>query len=453
MKRLYRIALLLAACSGAASAQTLTLDQAIELALENDPRIAESHHLVDAARAMLQEALGSDGLRYDVNAFVGLTEAIEGGFYRGGDHSCNATPCRPRTDGGELSDGASIWSHLEFRIIKPLYTFGKIEHYSAAAQGNVDVKRGDVHLRRNEVRLQVVKAYYGYLAARDTRYLLEDVQKRVDNAESTVQRWLDDESGKVKQSDLYALQTGAALVRRYLAQARAVENIARDGLRLLVGLAPEQTMELADQRIEPVPEPSASLQELQQLALERRPEMGQLEAGLRARRELVAAKKSDALPNVYAGLVGSMSYSPDRERLDNPYIVDPFNHVGVTPVLGIQWEWAAGSQPAQVAKARAELEALVSKAAFARNGIPFEVAESYYKAKGLAEAVQQLEQGSRAGRRWMLSRYVDFESGLEEPSKILEAFQGYVLIHSEYLSAVNDYNNEVAHLRVLTGAE
>lgn len=453
MKSWYRIGLLLTLWSGAAAAQPLTLEQAIEQALERDPRIAESRHLVDAARALLQEALGSDGLRYDVNAFVGLTEAIEGGFYQGGAFSCGATPCQPRDDGGELADGVSAWTHLEFKIIKPLYTFGKIEHYSAAAQGNVDVKRGDVRLKRNEVKLQVVKAYYGYLAARDTRYLLEDVLERVQRAENTVQRWLEEGSGDVRQSDLYALHTGKALAGRYLAQAKAVENIARDGLKLLVGLGPDQPLEVAADHIEPVETPAASLAELQQLALERRPEMEQLEAGLRARRELVAAKKADALPNIYAGLVGSMSYSPDRERIDNPFIVDPFNHAGVTPVVGIQWEWAAGSQPAKVAQAQAELEALVSKAKFARDGIPFEVAEAYYQAQGLAEAVQKLEQGSRAGRRWMLSRYVDFEGGLEEPSDVLEAFQGYVLAHTEYLSAVNDYNNQVARLKVLTGAE
>lgn len=451
MKRWFGFALMLVLSAGV-TAEPLTLQQAIERALNRDPRVEESRHLVDAARAMLQEALGSDGLRYDVNAFVGLSEAVEGGFYRGGAYSCTATPCRPRTDGGDLSDGVSLWNHLEFRIIKPLYTFGKIEHYSAAAQGNVDVKRGDVRLKRNEVRLQVVKAYYGYLAARDTRYLMEDVQKRVASAQQTVQRWLDDQNGKVKQSDLYALQTGAALVERYLAQAKAVENVAHDGLKLLLGLGPEQTLELAEDHIEPVAGPTKSLQELQQLALQRRPEMEQLEAGLRARRELVAAKKADALPNLYAGVVGSVSYSPDRERFDNPYVVDPFNHVGVTPVLGIKWEWAAGAQPAQVAKARAELEALVSKAAFAREGIPFEVAESYHTAKGLEQAVAKLDQGSRAGRRWMLARYVDFEGGLEDSSNVLEAFRGYVLIQSEYLTTVNDYNNEMEHLRVLTGA-
>ncbi len=453
MKRLLWIGMLFGACTGAAAAQTMTLDQAVERALERDPRVAETRHLVDAARAMLQEALGSDGLRYDVNTFVGLTEGIDGGFYRGGALSCNATPCTPRSDGGELKDGVSLWTHLEFRIIKPLYTFGKIEHYSAAAQGNVDVKRGDVRLKRNEVRLQVVKAYYGYLAARDTRYLLEDVQKRVSSAENTVQRWLDDQSGKVKQSDLYGLRTGAALVGRYLAQAQAVENVARDGLKLLTGMSPDEELQLADDHIRPVDPPTASLQELQQQAIEKRPEMEQVEAGLRARRALVAAKKADALPNLYAGVVGSMSYSPERDRLDNPYIVDPFNHVGVTPVVGIKWEWSAGSQPAQVAKAQAELEALVSKASFAREGIPFEVAESYYKVKGLQEAVQKLDDGSRAGRRWMISRYADFEGGLEEASKVLEAFQGYVLIQSDYLTTVNDYNNEVAHLKVLAGGE
>lgn len=451
MKTMAWLGAVLIALAATARAETLTLEQAVERALASDARIAERRHLVDAARAMLQEALGSDDLRYDVNAFVGLTEAVEGGFYAGGATSCAATPCTPRSDLGDFDEGLSLWSSVQFRIIKPLYTFGKIEHYSEAAQGNVDVKRGDVALQRNEVRMQVVRAYYGYLAARDTRLLLEDVQRRVASAERLVQRWLEEDKGEVKQSDLYALRTGKALVGRYLAQARAVEKIALRGLRLLTDVGADEELTLADQHIVPVPMPELGLEALTERAIANRPEMGQLEAGLRARRALVAAKKAEARPNLYAGVVGSLSYAPQRDRLDNPYVYDPFNHVGATPVLGVQWEWASGVQPAHVAKAQAELDALVAKAAFAREGIPFEVAEAYYQMQGLHEAVQELEQGSRAGRRWMISRYADFEAGLEQASKVLEAFQGYVLAHSDYLSAVNDYNVQVKRLEVISG--
>ncbi len=437
----------------AARAETLTRQQAIDLALKHDPRIRERRHLVDAARALLQQVLGRRGFSYDVNAFVGLSPAIDGGFYRDGAATCTALPCTLRSDGGKLEDGVSLWTHIQFRIVRPLATFGKIHHYSAAAQGQVDIRRADVQLQKRRVRLQLLRAWYGYLTARETRYLFEDVHRRVVNAERLVRRWIRIGRGTVKQSDLYALQTARSLMEKYLAQATAVERIALDGLRVLTGKGLGSPLRVAERRIRPVPLPKYSLERLIRSALEKRPEMRQLVAGMRARRSLVRAHKAEKRPNIYVGLIGSGSWSPDRERLYNPYIVDPFNGGGLTPVIGIQWSWNGRVHSARVAQARAKLKALNERAAFARQGIPYQVAEQYHRVHGLYKALKSLARGSRFGRRWMLTRYTDFEAGLEKPAKIIEAFQGYILAYSDYLKTVNDYNLAVARLMSVAGMD
>lgn len=424
----------------------LTLDEAVERALNHDPRVSEQRHLVDAARALLEEAMGHGALRFEANTFVGLTRGLDGGFFEGGREACVALPCSPRDDVYSFDDGVSLWGNLEFRIVKPLFTFGKIENYSAAAQGKVDVARGDVELRRRQVRLDVMGAYWGFLTARDTRYLLEDVARRMDAALALGEQRLSEDHQGIRPSDVYALRTGKALVQRYLAQARSVETIAREGLRLLTGLEAEENFSVVDEHIAPVDMPALALAELQQQALQKRPEMAQLEAGLRARRALVAAHKAEKLPDVYVGVTGSASYAPGRDRLDNPHVFDPFNYAVVTPMVGLRWEWLSGTQPAKVAHAQAELNALLDKAAFARDGIPFEVAEAYHTAAGLREALQHVRSGSRHGRRWMMGRHADFQAGEEEASQVLEAFQGYVSAHMDYLTLVNDYNMEVARL-------
>ena len=55
--------------------------------------------------------------------------------------------------------GTTPWRNLTPTTVKPLYTFGKTENYSAAARANVDVKQGDVRLRRGEPELEVKRAY------------------------------------------------------------------------------------------------------------------------------------------------------------------------------------------------------------------------------------------------------------------------------------------------------
>ena len=427
-------------------ADTINLQQAVEMSLAADPRIKEREQVVEAARGMMQEVQGNAGWRVTANAFVGLAPQVEGGFYQNGAYSGTT----PRTDGDELN-GLSDWTHLDFALIKPLYTFGKIERYGEAAQGNVDLKQGELRQTRGDTVYDTKRAYFGYLTARDIRVFLEDMQERLNRAISSVERNLKEETGESKQSDLYALQTAKGLLAKYVHQSRAVEKISLDGLKVLTGAGLQADLQVADSRIEPVAFPQIDLADLQARALQDRPEMEQLEAGLRARRALVAAKKADRMPDVYAGVIGQFNYASQRERLDNPYINDPFNGGGLTPVVGMKWDTVFGVANARVNQAQAELEALNHKKAFAVAGIPFEVGEAYANAQANHQSQRDLAEGAAAARRWMVATRADFSAGIESADKVADAMKNYARAQTEYLRTVNDYNMNVAQLARLTG--
>ena len=427
-------------------AETINLQQAVEMSLAADPRIKEREQVVEAARGMLEEVQGNAGWRVSANAFIGLAPEVEGGFYQGGAFSGTT----PRTDGDEIN-GVSDWTHLDFALIKPLYTFGKIARYGEAAQGNVDLKRGELKQTRGDTVYDTKRAYYGYLTSRDIRIFLEDMQGRLNGAITSVERNLKEETGESKQSDLYALQTAKGLLAKYVHQSRAVEKISLDGLKVLTGAGLKADLSVADERIEPVPFPQNELADFQARALQDRPEMQQLEAGLRARRALVAAKKADRMPDVYAGVIGQFNYASQRERLDNPYLNDPFNGGGLTPVVGVKWDSVFGVASARVNQAQAELEALNHKKAFAVAGIPYEVGEAYTNARANHDAQRDLAEGAAAARRWMVATLADMSAGIQSADKVADAIKNYVLAQTEYLRTVNDYNMNVAQLARLTG--
>ena len=429
-----------------AQAETINLQQAVEMSLAADPRIKEREQVVEAARGMLQEVQGNAGWRMNANAFIGLAPKVEGGFYQGGAFSGTT----PRTDGDRIN-GISDWTHLDFALIRPLYTFGKIERYGEAAQGNIDLKRGELKQTRGDTVYDTKRAYFGYLTARDIRVFLEDMQVRLNRAIESVERNLEEETGESRQSDLYALQTAKGMLAKYVHQSRAVEKISLDGLKVLTGAGLKSDLTVADARIEPVVFPQIELAEFQSRALLERPEMQQLEAGLRARRALVAAKKADRMPDVYAGVIGQYNYASQRERLDNPYLNDPFNGGGLTPVVGVKWDSVFGVTSARVNQAQAELEALNHKKAFAVAGIPFEVGEAYANARANHDSQRDLAEGAAAARRWMVASLADFSAGLESADKVADAIKNYALAQTEYLRTVNDYNMNVAQLARLTG--
>ncbi|MDP3584926.1 MAG: TolC family protein [Thiobacillus sp.] len=427
-------------------AETINLQQAVQMSLAADPRIKEREQVVEAARGMLEEVQGNAGWRVTANAFIGLAPGVEGGFYQNGAYSGTT----PRTDGGKL-DRISEWTHLDFALIKPLYTFGKVERYGEAAQGNIDLKRGELKQSRTDTVYDTKRAYFGYLTARDIRFFLVDMQSRLNQSITSVERNLKEESGESKQSDLYALQTARGLLAKYVHQARAVEKISLDGLKVLTGVGLQSDLKVADERIVPVSFPQIELSDFQARALQDRPEMQQLEAGLRARRALLAAKKAERMPDVYAGVIGQFNYASQRERLDNPYLSDPFNGGGITPVVGVKWDSVFGVTSARVNQAQAELEALNHKKAFALAGIPFEVGEAYAHAQANFEAQRDLAEGAAAARRWMVASLADFSAGLESGDKVADAIKNYTLAQTEYLRTINDYNMNVAQLARLTG--
>lgn len=427
----------------------LSVEQAIEMALAHDPRIEEKKAFVRQAEGLLQEAEGSEGFRYSVDSFLAIATGVDGGFYGDGADNCSSN-CEPRDDLYDVDDGLSLWAGLTFAIVKPLATFGRLDNYQEAAQNNITIKQQDVSLQRDVVALQVVKAYYGYLTARDSRLLLEDTRFRLEGALNLVEGWLEDGSGNASQSDRYALESGLGLIDNFLAEAASLEKISMAGLKFLTGHE-DDLIELADRRIKPVALPAESLEEWIQLAIENRSEFKQVEAGLTARRALVEAKRADEKPIVFAGVAGSLAYAPDRDRLDNPHVYDPFNHVAASPLIGMRWQFGPGAHEGRVAQAQAELDALVHKASFAREGIPFQVREQYYTMQARYQSIGSMRKSSKAARRWMIAAYSDFEAGLEEADDIINALQVYVLAYAEYLRAVNDFNNLVSKMKSVSG--
>ena len=436
--------------TGVVSAEVkLDLNDAIKRALNHDPRIDEKESFVTQAKGLLDEAKGSGGFRYSVDSFLAIATGVDGGFYEDGADSCSGD-CTPRDDIYDIDDGYSLWGGLTFSIVKPIGTFGRLENYQRAATHNIVIKQQDVEIQRDSTRLDVVRAYFGFLTARDSRLLLEDTRKRLNGALELVNEWLDEGNGKASQTNRYALEAGLGLIDSKMTEATVLEKIAMDGLKLLTGLQSE-TVVIADRRLKPVALPDREIEEWIELAQQNRPEFKQVEAGLVARRALVEATRANEKPIVFAGVAGSLAYAPGRDTIDNPHVYDPFNHVGVSPLIGLRWQWEQGAQPARVAQAQAELDALVHKASFARQGIPFQVREQHSRMHAKYESMLAMKSSAKSARRWMIAAYTDFEAGLEEADKILTAMQVYVLAYAEYLLIVNDYNNLVSKLQSVSG--
>ena len=227
----------------------MNLEQAVVKAFNSDPRISEKERLVEVARGLLEEAEGAESWIFDVNTFLGLSPDVKGGIFEDVDGNINID-----ADAFDFN-GVSPWYSLTFEIVYPFNTLGKSESYAQAAVNNIKIQAGEVQIQRTKTYIDVSRAYFGYLASRDAVAMMEDANKRVLSAIEMVEDWIEKGEGNVKQTDLFALQTGLGLINRFKAEARALQKVAYAGLKLLTGVGSDVDIELADKRLEPVPLP------------------------------------------------------------------------------------------------------------------------------------------------------------------------------------------------------
>ncbi len=433
-----------------APAEPITLEQATEMALSSDPRIDEQRANVARAQALIERVKGEGGVRVSANLYAGIAPKASDGIFTNGSNTCPPDDgCTLRDDSMDFDQGVTVTSGLTATIIQPLYTFGKLENYEKAARLKRDVNQSEVSIARGKTWLTVRRAYWGYLTARDTHEMLMGVKRQVDRTRDDMRE--DAEAGRAPMSQLYALESGAAQLERYLAEAESVKAIALDGLKTIIGLPIDADLTVAASHIEPIAMPDKELTQLSQEALAHRPEMAMAENGQAAMRSYVAARKNEIFPNLYAGVVAGGAYTPGRDRLYNPYINQPLNRAYATPVIGVKWEFNPGVVRANISDAEAQMQGVVARAQLARQGIPFQVAEAYHQSHGLDRQIQALNSAKKNSRKWMVSSFMDFQAGLIDGGKLADAVRANTEAQADYFRKINDYNMSVAQLAVATG--
>ncbi|VAX02230.1 hypothetical protein MNBD_GAMMA20-1380, partial [hydrothermal vent metagenome] len=78
---LFLLIALLPLSQGQAETVVLDFQQAVDRALEVDPRITEKERHVDLARAQLREVRGADGWSLNMNTFLGFAPKVRGGVF------------------------------------------------------------------------------------------------------------------------------------------------------------------------------------------------------------------------------------------------------------------------------------------------------------------------------------------------------------------------------------
>jgi outer membrane protein len=427
----------------AAETKALSLPDCIQMALDSAPELGEAEQDVKAAQADLSQAKAGQWAQMDVVGFAGPVNDADQPLITG---HFNANGRFRGQIKNQDEESIGVFGRLALAIVQPLYTFGKISNRQDAAARGLEVQRIAKEKKRGDVILNVKELFYALIVAQQGKAAAKDADSFNQDAKTRIKRLLDLKSKNVDPTDLHRQEAFAAEVRAFQAKAESGAEIAYLALKKKIGYSPGQDFKLDTRELPKDSRPLASQEEYMRMAIERRPELKQLNEGIEAQRSMVKATKADLYPSFFGAAIGSFAGAPGRERLDNSYISDDFNHAQLGLIVGAEWHLDLGIGRGKVRKEEAGYQKLLHTKEYAEQNIPVEVAKYYQDAREYETSYHAYEDGAVAARRWIVSSFTNFDIGVGTAKDMFDAIDRYGKNQGEYLLALYNYHIALARL-------
>ena len=418
----------------------LKLEDCIRLALKTAPELGEAEADISLATSKLDEAKSYRFPRLELTTLAGPAPIA----YRS-DISPDIKTDRP------FSFDALTWFvSADATIIQPLYTFGKISENMKAATHGIEVDRSRKQQRANEIVLKVHEYYNGLLMAREMKELVLEIEEILIKAREKASKLLDQGSDSVDEVDLYKLDAFSGIATKYLEEAKKGEALALAALKARMGMPADAALVTATERLVIIDSEIPSLDSFVEKSRTRRPELHQIAEGLKARTALVEAAKANYYPDIFLGGLFSWAYADERERVQNPYINDPFKHLNAGIALGARWKLDFGITGAKVAGERAQYNRLLSTKEYADTNIPLQVKKYYLDLIEARNSALATRGAYLNAKKWTVTAVANFDFGMGPAKDIFEALQAYSSMRSDFFKSIYNYHIAMANLNYAT---
>ena len=287
-----------------ANAESFTLQQAIDYALENNPEIGIMQARIEQADAQLGEALSS--------FYPQIKASLS---YQHSDNPAQAFAmiiAQRRLDfnGGDFNHPGGVDNYRpQVTASYSLFRGGQDYYLSQAAELGVETSELEKAATRNHLINNVTAAFYGFLAARDAHALslrsVEAVQSELDQSRVRF------DAGTVLKSDVLSLEVQLAEAKDAQLQAANAIEIANAMLKTLLGLSAEQDFSVGESLNQPLPETPAEFDVLLSQARGQYPELKAAEKRVAIAEQQLNAAQAAHLPRADA----YVSYGSDSKDL------------------------------------------------------------------------------------------------------------------------------------------
>ena len=436
------------AVSARQAADTVRVDlaAALERSLSVSPEVdaAEARQAYAEARLALARAS-----RFLTEFSASSAHAMAPGIENPNETSANQLYLDPdvRNDWYHLSP----FNRIEFQAVQPLWTWGELGSSIDAARAGAAVDEAAVGMTALDVLTRTAELYYGLQLADALGRLTREAGSIVDQAKEEIDRLIEEGAEDVDYADLYQVEITEQEFLQRRTQVEESRKLARAALSRQLFLADGQGIDAVQSFLEPVSLELGELSDWQALALEDRPDLDRVKAGIEARTALVDVARSAYYPKLFFGVSGKWSYAEGRERQRNPYVGDPFLSRGVQAGLALRQNLSFTQTRAKVQQAEAERAEVSAQGDALRQLILFEVEQAWRNVIIARAAVDAREQALLISKRWLRDEQINFDLDLGDTENLVKAVRDNLSLQAQREQAVHDYNVAVIRLLRRTG--
>ena len=425
----------------AAEGMTLTLDEAIALALKNNRLIEQAAEDREAARWNLSVARRQSGVSFSWSSSL---NRIGGRYYRNTGRRTNHDAARAASKFQDVN--MSLYPSYENENLNsatlsmPLYTGGRLENQREAARYGLNAADLSLENSRQEVKFRAAQAYYQVLRQASLVTVQEEAVQLLQEHLRHVS--IQYEVGTVAKSDVLATTVQLANNQQSLNNAQGDYQTAVAQLNNIIGL-PVSTELAASDKINFV-HYNLSEDDCLDYALAHRPDGIAAAYAIKQAHAQTAAAKSGYRPNVSAVVQGQMSGEN----------VFGANHNAEQWSVGLQMQWnifdngvtGAGVQQAKAIERKAE-----SLAQQQIETIQLEVHSAYIAMKTAEKNIQVTAAAVDKAEEEFSIAQIRYIEGVDTNLNVMNAQEKVVETRNNYYSALYNFNTSRAQLEKAMG--
>lgn len=415
----------------------LTLPQAVELALKNNPSIKAASDYGDAVRRGIAVA---EARRYPRLDFSEDFTRGNNPVYVFGSLLTQRQFTAQNFQFGFLNTPTPVDNfRTQLAASVPLFDAGQARRQVRDARLDTQSAERALDRTRQETIFNVITAYTNELLAQESVRVAEASLKstREDLARAQARQ----EEGQALLSDVLLAKAQFAQAQADLIRARNDEAVEQASLNVAMGLAEDAPVAIQGSLNE-IEFQSGALSDYQRRALKARPDYQQALIGKEKARNGIGAARAEWLPQVNAFSSWEVDNQTFASRGGNNWIA------GATLNFNV---FNGGARSAEAAQARArehQAEALESQMASA---IRLQVREAFLNLNSARERVEVSRQSASQiaeSLRILRDRY---EAGLATITDVLTSEAAHARAQRDYLNAVYDCRIAFATLELATG--